>query len=989
MPQQQTPAASLQPNDNSRLRSRVIPRGMEEEGTASGGGTGLMIGNDKQRELEIKKAKQLEYKQQLDFQKQQYPSPSKQRRGQLQPEKEKGDDDAYHLLLEERKYSSQQHQPQHQQKYPPSRQYDQQLQYPASPSPAVSNYDRSLPSQSSYLPSSASASSPSKQGGGGGGGGDGMRKEKITNVNNESEESRNVKKIEQEKYRKFLDVQVKQKEIEKEMEKMEKHRPPRGGYEEELGRESIKQPLTGRRGEEAVEKSNGYVQSVQRRENERQQHSGDYEYPVPSSSSSAHHHREDGDDRNRLFEARNPHLGSILEEDRDRDRGRERDEPLVVDSHYPSSKPQQQYQQPHFPYQENSGPMLSPSSTLQPQYPSPRAIARSQLVKDIYGKNNMFDAEDDGPMMSQFAGRAGKGERKHGMGDEAMGRESSDGVGYGGEGSEGTEGGPTGAGAEVGGPGTNNWKPSGKNYKSERTKDSILSQKAALDAQRADIESRKQQEKEKERIENEKFESRVREENERQAAMMADEKDKKRRMLEEQNKNLSDLQLKSEQEALARKNRHSSQQQQPQQQQQQQQHPQHHQPASPPRNKQSKISSDSPSHQQQRQPYGGYEDGDRESERGYEEDYQFPTRPQQQQQQQQEHHYSSSRKPPPAVNPASSSSSHLYENIRSPLKEEVFKQQQQQQLLQMQQPPVAQKGKVESKWKNEELTSALRQKWSDKPAPNRDEREYNDYDDPYERGSYDATSGREEGGVSGGGGGMISASYKPRAAGVPPLISKNGELQAYPHHDGYSAAGSQQRLATPDSIDHFVSNFSARGGEVSTGIAGGGGGRIFLPSAGDNNTGRPPSSSSAAAKQFRSKIGGNHSNAMQETLFQQQQQQQQQRQGQNRRGPSAYDEEGDVDLSKVSESKLVLSNPWNSEILSSLGRDDEVVADTEERSEIGVETAPGRKHFAVKPSLSSLEPQSVSRPSTRNRKEKSKNQLEESLASNSYFVNFK
>jgi hypothetical protein len=49
MPQQQTPAASLQPNDNSRLRSRVIPRGTEEEGAAgggSGGGTGLMIGKE-------------------------------------------------------------------------------------------------------------------------------------------------------------------------------------------------------------------------------------------------------------------------------------------------------------------------------------------------------------------------------------------------------------------------------------------------------------------------------------------------------------------------------------------------------------------------------------------------------------------------------------------------------------------------------------------------------------------------------------------------------------------------------------------------------------------------------------------------------------------------------------------------------------------------------------------------------------------------------
>jgi hypothetical protein len=928
-----------------------------------------MIGNDKQKELEMKKAKQLEYKKQLDFQQQQYPSPSKQqqRRGQQQqqPHQEKerererergGGDDAY-LLQEERNYSSQQQQQQYQ---PPQ-------QYQAHPS-SSSNYDRSLPSHSSYLPPSAASGassnpssirSPNKGGAGGG------RIDKITSIN-ESDESRNQKKIEQEKYRKFLDVQVKQKVIEKEMEKMEEKKPPRGGYEEELGRESIKQPLTGRRGEKEEEKSsNGYVQSVQKRESERGEQlngggggGGDYEYPIPSSSMSSHHHRENSD-RDRLFEARNPsihedggyhaHLGSISEEERD-------SQYPPSSSYHPSTKQQQQ----QYPYPENT-PMLSPNSTLQPQYPSPRAIARSQLVKDIYGKNNMFDAaEEDGPSISQNAGRAGKGDRKHGVGDDMMGRESNGVIGRegGGDGGEGEK--------DVGGPGTTNWKPSGKNYKSERTKDSIVNQKAALDAQRADIESRKQQEKEKERLENEKYENRIREETERQAAITANEKEKKRKMLEEQNKNLSDLQLKSEQEALARKNRHSSlpSQQQPQQQQPQQQPQQ----SSPPRNNQNKYHTESPARQQ--------------LGREYEEDF-YPPRHQHQQQQQQlqpEQHYSSSRKPPPAVNP----SSHIYEDIHSPLKEEVFRLERQQQLLQMQQPPVSQKGKgggatVESKWKNEELTSALRQKWSD-TAPGSEERD-NDYH-PYERDSYDAGE-RERGGHEAGGGGMISAAFKPRVAGVPPLVSKNGELQAYPQHGGYPAAGSQHRLATPDSIDHFVSNFSARG-EGSSGIAsGGGGGRIFLPSAGDS--GRPPSSSSAAAKQFRSKVGGNHSNAMQETLFQQQHQNQQPRHGQNHGRRVAYDdEEGDIDLSKVSESKLILSNPWNSDILSALGREDEA-GETEEGSEAGGESS-GRRHFPVKPSLSTIEPQSVSRPSTRNRKEKSKNQLEQSIASNSYFV---
>jgi hypothetical protein len=124
------------------------------------------------------------------------------------------------------------------------------------------------------------------------------------------------------------------------------------------------------------------------------------------------------------------------------------------------------------------------------------------------------------------------------------------------------------------------WKPSGKNQQSDRQKASILDQRAALDAQKADIERRKFEEKEKEKLENEKYEQRMKDEKDKVEREKNEEKEKKKVLLLQQQKKLEELQQITEKEALARKNikkeeqtpsRPPAKQQQPQQSQSQQQ----------------------------------------------------------------------------------------------------------------------------------------------------------------------------------------------------------------------------------------------------------------------------------------------------------------------------------------------------------------------------------------------------------------------------------
>ena len=132
---------------------------------------------------------------------------------------------------------------------------------------------------------------------------------------------------------------------------------------------------------------------------------------------------------------------------------------------------------------------------------SPR-VARAQLINDIYGKNTTLLNEGDG----------------NGKPDE-------------------------------------NWKPSGKNFKTDRTKHAISDQKAALDAQIKERERLKEEEKRKERLENEKLEKKIRDAELAEERAKQEEKEKKRQLSLQQEKDLETKQQQQEKEALARKNR--------------------------------------------------------------------------------------------------------------------------------------------------------------------------------------------------------------------------------------------------------------------------------------------------------------------------------------------------------------------------------------------------------------------------------------------------
>lgn len=142
---------------------------------------------------------------------------------------------------------------------------------------------------------------------------------------------------------------------------------------------------------------------------------------------------------------------------------------------------------PSASYQDSNA--VSPGKSPKP--------ARNQLVQDIYGKNSLTEHNDS----------AGK----------------------------------------------DSWKPSGKNY-TEKQKASINEQKAALDLQIEADKARKKAEKEAEKALELKLEQKL------QATMNAEkehariEKEKKSKLLEQSQKELADMQEKKTKEALARKN---------------------------------------------------------------------------------------------------------------------------------------------------------------------------------------------------------------------------------------------------------------------------------------------------------------------------------------------------------------------------------------------------------------------------------------------------
>lgn len=458
------------------------------------GGTGLALGMDKDREAALRRQKQLQYKQQLDEQQFAAAPPVAKSARNYPPEvgggypSNRGDnyESGYDTRYQSSDaYSRRELSPRYD--YPP--QHDPERRYQREPASQFEMAKERTPSKSITNPLSI--------------------------------EEKESKKSKQDDYRKQLDEQKKERERQKEEEKKkleenerrfmsqfegpnagDHHRNPDKKQQQQQPQRAYPADQSSAERERAESNRLGGQQSHQRSVSFQEQHQID-----PAR-------RFDNDyysDRKQSF----PHeVEQDYRYDRDnvRDRGRDTDpyvgyrqasadnRPFDRDDdtrgYYSRQDERPQYDSYNRAPDTDYPPKLAepPMSETSPSK-SPKP-ARNQLVQDIYGRNSILSHRDENVKDS--------------------------------------------------------WKPSGKNS-NDRQRAAINEQKAALDRQKAENERLKEEEKRKAKEEEEKLEKKIRADIEAEQEHTRLEREKKQKLAQDNQREMEDMQQRKEKEALARK----------------------------------------------------------------------------------------------------------------------------------------------------------------------------------------------------------------------------------------------------------------------------------------------------------------------------------------------------------------------------------------------------------------------------------------------------